>query len=88
MPRLLPNRKLLVPVEATDPEDGIALREVGPDHPGYGRWLADAEPGEAPSAISPVPFTFSIRTCAIPPPPFSLACGGCPARIDARSPLA
>jgi hypothetical protein len=37
---LLPSGKLLVPVVAADPEAGIALREIGPDHPNYGRWLA------------------------------------------------
>jgi hypothetical protein len=45
---LLPSGNLLVPVEGADPEDGIALREIGPDHPDYGRWLADAESGEDP----------------------------------------
>jgi hypothetical protein len=45
---LLPSGNLLVPVEAADPADGIALREIGPDHPDYGLWLASAEPGEDP----------------------------------------
>jgi hypothetical protein len=49
MPAILsPTGKRLVPVEAADPEDGIALPEVGPDHPDYGRWLADAESDEDP----------------------------------------
>jgi hypothetical protein len=45
---LLPSGKVLVPVEAADPEDAIALREIGPEHPDYARWLASAEPGEDP----------------------------------------
>jgi hypothetical protein len=42
---LLPSGKLPVPVEAADPEDGFARRDIGSDHPGYGTWLAAAGPG-------------------------------------------
>jgi hypothetical protein len=31
-----------------DPADGFGLRELGPEHPEYGRSLAFAEPGEDP----------------------------------------
>jgi hypothetical protein len=43
---LLPSGHLLVPVELDDPADGFGLRELGPEHPEYGRYLAFAEPGE------------------------------------------
>jgi hypothetical protein len=42
---LLPSGNLLVPVEPDDPADGFGLRELGPEHPEYGRYLAFAEPG-------------------------------------------
>jgi hypothetical protein len=45
---LLPSGNLLVPVEPDDPADGFRLRELGPEHPEYGRYLAFAEPGEDP----------------------------------------
>jgi hypothetical protein len=45
---LLPSGNLLVPVEPDDPGDGFGLREVGPEHPDYGRYLAFAAPGEDP----------------------------------------
>jgi hypothetical protein len=45
---LLPNGNLLIPVELDDPDEGAGLREIGPDHPDYSRWLALAEPGEDP----------------------------------------
>jgi hypothetical protein len=30
---LLPNRKLLIPVEMDDSAEGFGLQEIGPDHP-------------------------------------------------------
>jgi hypothetical protein len=36
---LLPSGNLLVPVEPDDPADGFGLRELGPEHPEYGRYL-------------------------------------------------
>jgi hypothetical protein len=42
---LLPSGPLLVPVEPDDPADGFGLREIGPENPEYGRYLAFAEPG-------------------------------------------
>jgi hypothetical protein len=47
----LPNGNLLIPAEAEPPDDtdaGDRLREIGPDHAEYGRWLAFAEAGEDP----------------------------------------
>jgi hypothetical protein len=43
---LLPSGNLLVPVEPDDPADGFGLRELGPEHPEYGRYLVFAEPAE------------------------------------------
>jgi hypothetical protein len=31
-----------------DPADGFGLRELGPEHPEYGRYRAFAEPAEDP----------------------------------------
>jgi hypothetical protein len=47
---LLPNGKLLVPVEPGPADDTGAdpFREIGPDNPEYGHWLALAPPGEDP----------------------------------------
>jgi hypothetical protein len=45
---LLPNGRLLIPVEPDDPDEGAGLREIGADHPDYSRWLAVAELGEDP----------------------------------------
>jgi hypothetical protein len=48
---LLPNGNLLIPVaaeQADDTDAGEGLREIGPDHPDYGHWLALAQPGEDP----------------------------------------
>jgi hypothetical protein len=46
----LPNGNLLVPIEpGTDDDTGEDLfREIGPDHPEYGHWLALSTPGEDP----------------------------------------
>lgn len=44
----LPNGSLLIPVEGDDPDAGIRVREIGPDHPEYARWLDFAEAGEDP----------------------------------------
>ena len=40
---LLLNGNLLVPVDLNELGDGFDLREIGPDHPEFGRWLAVAE---------------------------------------------
>jgi hypothetical protein len=45
---LPPPGSLPVPVELDDPADGFGLRELGPEHPEYGRYLTFAEPGEDP----------------------------------------
>jgi hypothetical protein len=47
---LLPNGNLLVPVEAGPADDTGAepFREISPEHPEYGHWLALAEPGQDP----------------------------------------
>jgi hypothetical protein len=45
---LLPSGHLLIPVKPDNPTDGFGLREIGPEHPEYGRYLAFAEPGEDP----------------------------------------
>jgi hypothetical protein len=52
---LLPNGKLLVPVEPGPADDTGAdpFREIGPEHPEYGHWLALAEPGEDPRQRPP-----------------------------------
>ena len=42
----LPNGNLLIPVELEDSADGMA--EIGPDQPGYSKWLPFAEDGEDP----------------------------------------
>ena len=44
----LPNGNLLIPVEPEDPSDSDGLAEIGPDHPGYGKWLPLVEDGEDP----------------------------------------
>jgi len=44
----LPNGNLLIPVEGDEPDAGVRVREIGPDHPEYGRWLDFAEAGEDP----------------------------------------
>jgi hypothetical protein len=46
---------LLVPVEPGPEDDTGAdpFREIGPDHPEYGHWLALAEPGEDPRKQRP-----------------------------------
>jgi hypothetical protein len=50
---LLPNGKLLVPVELgpTDDTGADPIREVGPEHPEYGRWLALSTPGGRPPGL-------------------------------------
>jgi hypothetical protein len=52
----LPDGKLLVPVESGLADDTGAdpFREIGPEHPEYGRRLALAEPGEDPRRRKPV----------------------------------
>ena len=46
------NGNLLVPVEPGPTDDtGVdPFREVGPEHPEYGHWLALSTPGEDPRA--------------------------------------
>ncbi len=47
---LLPNGKLLVPTESGPSDDTGTepFREIGPDHPEYGHWLALSTPGPDP----------------------------------------
>jgi hypothetical protein len=47
---LLPNGRLLVPVEPGLAGDtgSEPFREIDPEHPEYGRWLALSTPGEDP----------------------------------------
>ena len=49
----LPNRNLLVPVEpGLDDDTGEGpFREIGPDHPEYGHWLALSTRGEDPRPL-------------------------------------
>ena len=49
---LLPNGKLLIPVEMDDPAEGFTLKEIGADHPDFARWLATAQEGEDPQLQS------------------------------------
>jgi hypothetical protein len=44
----LPNGNLLIPDESADPGEVPGTIEIGPDHPGYGAWLARTVPGEDP----------------------------------------
>jgi hypothetical protein len=44
----LPNGNLLVPVETLDPDNGLGLAEIAPEHPEYGRWYPFAKGGEDP----------------------------------------
>jgi hypothetical protein len=53
---LVPNKNLLVPVDpdpADDTAAGDPFREIGPDHPKYGHWLALSTPGEDPREPKP-----------------------------------
>jgi hypothetical protein len=42
----LSDGNLLIPLLMPDPEDGIALIAIGPDHLDCGSWLVLAAPGE------------------------------------------
>ena len=37
--RRLPNGNLLLAVELTEPAEGLAMPEIGPDDPNYSGWL-------------------------------------------------